>query len=398
MYEWGTRKGGGDIFLRHPSSYALHLTRARICFTEDSPLPDLRHMLVSLGLAAGAVVVALVVQRILVAIGERTLRRRPTLFFQVWVKYAEDSTRIILPLLALLLIIPWLPIEPAILSALAHAVGLALIAAIGWRTIKMVAAIESYIAVRHPVARTDLMSHRLGTQVQVLRHIATVVIAIMTVSIMLMTFPNIRHLGETLFASAGLAAIVFGVAAQSTLSNLLAGVQLALTQPIRLEDAVVVEGEWGWIEEITTTYVVVRIWDLRRLVLPLSYFIQKPFQNWTRQSSDLLGTVFLYADYTVPVHVVREELHRVLETSGMWDGKVWGLQVTNLSERAVELRALMSAPGSSEAWDLRCHVREKMVEFLQEHYPHCLPRARAELAGQGGDNGHGPSEGISAVA
>jgi small-conductance mechanosensitive channel len=361
-------------------------------------LPDLRHVLVSLGLAAAAILIAFGVRRIIVAIGERTIRRRPTPFFTIWVKYAENATRIILPLLALLLIIPWLRLDSAILNPLAHFVGLALIAAVGWHAVKMVVAIESYIAARHPIARTDLMSHRLGTQVQVLRHIASVVIIIMTVSIMLMTFPNIRHLGESLFASAGLAAIVCGIAAQSTLSNLLAGVQLALTQPIRLEDAVVVEGEWGWIEEITSTYVIVRIWDLRRLVLPLSYFIQKPFQNWTRQSSDLLGTVFLYADYTVPVHVVREEFHRVLEASGMWDGKVWGLQVTNLSERAVELRALMSAPGSSEAWDLRCHVREKMVEFLQEHYPNCLPRARAEVAGQGGDNGHTPSEGISAVA
>ena len=362
-------------------------------------MPDLRHILISLGLAAGAVLLALGVQRIIVAIAERTLRRQPTLFLQVWVKYAGDSTRIILPLLAFLLVIPWLPLGPVIQSALAHAVGLALIGAIGWRTIKIVGAIESYIAVRHPMASSDLVSRQLGTQVQVLRHIATVVIAILTISIMLMTFPSIRHLGESLFASAGLAAIVGGLAARSTLSNLLAGVQIALTQPIRLEDVVIVEGEWGWVEEITTTYVVVRVWDLRRLVLPLSYFIEKPFQNWTRQSSDLLGTVFLYADYTVPVNEVRAELHRVLESSGMWDGKVWGLQVTNLSERTVELRALMSAPGSSQAWDLRCYVREKLVEYLQQRYPNSLPRARAELAGQSLENVHPqPHEEISRAA
>jgi small-conductance mechanosensitive channel len=360
-------------------------------------LPDLRHALISLGLAAAAILIALGVQRIIVALGERTIRRHPTPFFRIWVKYAEDATRIILPLLALLLVIPWLRLDAAILKPLAHFVGLALIAAIGWHAVKMVGAFEAYIAARHPMARTDLLSRRLGTQVQVLRHIATVVIVIITISVMLMTFPNIRHLGESLLASAGLAAIVFGVAAQSTLSNLLAGVQLALTQPIRLEDAVVVEGEWGWIEEITSTYVVVRIWDLRRLVLPLSYFIQKPFQNWTRQSSDLLGTVFVYADYTVPVNEVREELHRILEASGMWDGKAWGLQVTNLSERTVELRALMSAPGSSEAWDLRCYVREKLMEFLQRSYPESLPKARAEVAGHGTDNGQGAGA-ISAAA
>jgi small-conductance mechanosensitive channel len=158
-------------------------------------------------------------------------------------------------------------------------------------------------------------------------------------------------------------------------------VQIAFSQPIRLDDVVIVEGEWGWIEEITTTYVVVRIWDLRRLVVPLSYFIEKPFQNWTRNTADLLGTVFLYTDYTVPVDEVRQELHRILEASKMWDGKVWGLQVTNASEHTVELRALMSSPGSSQAWDLRCYVREKLIAYLQQNHPQSLPRARAEITG-----------------
>jgi hypothetical protein len=243
----------------------------------------------------------------------------------------------------------------------------------------MVNAIENYIRIRHPLRGDNLVSRRLGTQVQVLRHIATFIIVLITIALMLMTFPAIRHVGESLFASAGLAAIVGGLAARSTLTNLLAGIQIALTQPIRLEDAVIVEGEWGWVEEITTTYVVVRIWDLRRMLLPLTYFIEKPFQNWTRESTDLLGTVFVYADYTVPVESVREELHRVLESSGMWDGKTWGLQMTNLSERTVELRALMSAPSGPQAFDLRCHVREKLIAFLQQQYPHCLPRARADL-------------------
>lgn len=196
---------------------------------------------------------------------------------------------------------------------------------------------------------------------------------------MLMTFPSIRHLGESLFASAGLAALVAGLAARSTFSNLIAGVQIAFTQPMRLDDVVIVEGEWGWIEEIRTTYVVVRIWDLRRLIVPLSYFIEKPFQNWTRQTADLLGTVFLYTDYTVPVEEVRQEIHRVLESSKRWDGKVWGMQVTNASERSMELRALMSAPNASVAFELRCFVREKLIQFLQEKYPQSLPKTRAEL-------------------
>jgi hypothetical protein len=196
---------------------------------------------------------------------------------------------------------------------------------------------------------------------------------------MLMTFPAIRHIGITLFASAGVAGLVVGMAARSTLSNLFAGIQIALTEPIRIEDVVIVEGEWGWIEEIGTTYVVVRIWDLRRLVVPLSYFIEHPFQNWTRVTADLLGTVIVYADYTVPVEEVRAELHRILQASEMWDGKVWGLQVTDATEHTLQLRALMSAADSSIAWDLRCHVREKLVAFLQERHPHSLPRVRAEL-------------------
>ena len=353
----------------------------------------------SVGLAGGALLAALIVERVIVAVGKRALRRNPSALFKVWVEYGRDSARVVLPLLALLLVMPWLRLNPDLISILAHALGLALIAAIGWRTVMIISTIEHSIAIRHPFASDNLISRRLSTQVQVLRHIATVVIVIVTISIMLMTFPNIRHLGESLFASAGLAAIVGGLAARSTLSNLFAGVQIALSQPIRLEDVVIVEGEWGWVEEITTTYVVVRIWDLRRLVLPLSYFIEKPFQNWTRQTTNLLGTVFLYADYTVPVNEVRQELLRVLEASGMWDGKAWGLQVTNLTERTVELRALMSAPGSSQAWDLRCYVREKLVQFLQERYPQCLPRTRAELAGEASNGAHDQERqrGIAAV-
>jgi hypothetical protein len=218
-----------------------------------------------------------------------------------------------------------------------------------------------------------------------LRRIAVTLIVVITISVMLMTFPTIRHIGESMLASAGLAALVAGFAARSTLSNFAAGIQVAFTQPIRIGDAVVVEGEWGWIEEINITYVVVRIWDLRRLVVPVSYFIEKPFQNWTRSTADLLGTVFLYADFSLPVDAVRTELHRILESTKLWDGKVWGLQVTNTTDRTMELRALMSAGDSSTAWDLRCYVREKLVLFLQQQYPNSLPRLRAEVSNPEGE-------------
>ena len=169
------------------------------------------------------------------------------------------------------------------------------------------------------------------------------------------------------------------MAARPTLSNLLAGVQIALTEPIRMDDVVIVEGEWGRIEEIGTTYIVVRIWDLRRLVVPLSYFIDHPFQNWTRTSADLLGTVYVYADYNVPVEEVRQELHRILKTSELWDGKTWGLQVTDATDHVLQLRALISAPDSGTAWDLRCHVRERLISYLQERHPSSLPRFRGDV-------------------
>jgi len=196
---------------------------------------------------------------------------------------------------------------------------------------------------------------------------------------MLMTFEKVRQLGTSILASAGVIGIIVGVAAQRTIATFLAGIQIAVTQPIRIDDVVIVENEWGRIEEITLTYVVVRIWDLRRLVLPITYFIEKPFQNWTRVTADILGTVFIYVDYTVPIQAVREELHRILQNSKLWDKKVWGLQVTNTTEHTVELRALMSAPDASSAWDLRCEVRERLVEFIQKNYPDGLPKVRAEI-------------------
>jgi small-conductance mechanosensitive channel len=176
-----------------------------------------------------------------------------------------------------------------------------------------------------------------------------------------------------------MASVIIGLAAQKIFGNFLAGIQIAFTHPINLDDVVIVENEWGRIEEITLTYVVVRIWDLRRLILPISYFIEKPFQNWTRISADILGTVFIYTDYTISIEAVREELQRILKSSDKWDGKVCGLQVTNTTEHTMELRALMSAADASAAWDLRCEVREKILEFVQKNYPEALPKTRAEL-------------------
>jgi small-conductance mechanosensitive channel len=193
---------------------------------------------------------------------------------------------------------------------------------------------------------------------------------------MLMVFESARRFGASILASAGIAGVILGFAAQRSLASLLAGFQIALTQPIRVDDVAIVEGEFGRIEEITLTYVVVRLWDLRRLVVPISYFIEQPFQNWTRASADLLGAVFLHVDYSVPVDSLRTELTRILKESEHWDGKVNTLQVTDAKEHTLVIRAVASAADASLAWSLRCEVREKLVSYLQREHPHSLPRIR----------------------
>ena len=188
-----------------------------------------------------------------------------------------------------------------------------------------------------------------------------------------------RQYGVSLIASAGAAGIIVGLALRPLLMNLFAGIQIAITQPIRIGDALIVENEWGWVEEITGTYVVIKLWDWRRMVVPLSYFLEKPFQNWTRQTTDLIGTVMLWVDYTVPVAPIRSHLEQIVRTTKLWDGQVVNLQVVDANDRAVQLRALASARTSPEAWDLRCEVRERLIEFLQQSYPGALPKQRAEL-------------------
>lgn len=333
----------------------------------------------SIGLLMGAVAVSWVGHRVIFALAMRITIRTESSIDNSIVRHGEQPAQLILPLLVVLLVLPLTPIPASVEGPIRHLVGLGFIGALGWLLIALVQVFEDAVSVRHAIdVRDNLAARRVRTQVEVLRRIAVSVIVVITISIMLMTFPTIRHLGEGLFASAGVAALVAGLAARSTMSNLLAGMQIALTQPIRLDDVVIVDGEWGRVEEIGTTYVVVCIWDLRRLIVPLSYFIEQPFQNWTRQTSELLGTVFVYADYNVPIQAVRAELGRILKASELWDGKTWGLQVTNTTERTIELRALMSASDSSKAWDLRCHVRENLIQFLQQSYPESLPKMRVE--------------------
>jgi small-conductance mechanosensitive channel len=271
-------------------------------------------------------------------------------------------------------------LSPATEGLLRQAISLVLIASTAWLIIRVVYVLEDVIVLRFSVDVADnLRARAIQTQFQIFKKVAIVVIIILALAIILTTFEKVRHLGTSILASAGIAGIIVGLAAQRSIGTLLAGLQVAITQPIRLDDVVIVEGEWGRIEEIALTYVVVRIWDLRRLVLPVTYFLEKPFQNWTRVSAKVLGTVFIYVDYTVPVQAVREELRRIVENSASWDGDLCVLHVTNATERTVELRALMSALDSSKVWDLRCEVREKLIAFIQGKYPDGLPKVRGEF-------------------
>jgi small-conductance mechanosensitive channel len=225
----------------------------------------------------------------------------------------------------------------------------------------------------------NLKARKVYTQINVLEKVAKFMIILLGIGLMLISFDSIRQIGVGLFASAGVAGIIIGFSAQKAIGTLIAGVQIAITQPFRLEDAVVVEGEWGWIEEINLNYVVVRIWDQRRLVLPSTYFLEKPFQNWTRTTSDIIGSVFIHTDYTISFEALRAELDRILESTELWDKKVKVLQVTDAKEFTVETRILVSAKNSPTAWDLRVYVREKMVEFVQKNYPESLPKTRVSL-------------------
>jgi small-conductance mechanosensitive channel len=347
----------------------------------DHYLAVLTPWLMSMAVLAVVVFAMLLTHSLVYGVLSKLSGRTSSSLDDSFVRRSRRPAKLILPLLAALITLGTLRLPPEALRPLRHIVGLALIGAGAWLLISLLGVIDDAVALKFRIdVKDNLAARRVLTQVKVLQRIVTVVIVIVTTAVGLMTFPEIRQIGSGLLASAGLAGLIVGLAARSTLENLLAGVQVALTEPIRIDDVVIVEGEWGRIEEIRTSYVVVRIWDQRRLVVPISYFIQKPFQNWTRTSADLLGSVFVYVDYTVPVEAVRQELKRILEACrDKWDGKVCVLQVTDSKEQTLELRALMSAPDSGTAWDLRCLVREKLVEFLQKNYPDSLPRVRAEM-------------------
>lgn len=283
-----------------------------------------------------------------------------------------------LPLLAFNFLLPLMKMKSTVAPVLNKTIEILLAISFANVLIGIVKVFEDYVYHTFDIQKADnLKERKIRTQLQFIRRLAVSLIIILTVCVILLSFNNLRKIGTGLLTGVGVGGIIIGFAAQKSLGNFLAGFQIAFTQPLRIDDVLVVEGEWGRVEEITLSYVVLNIWDQRRLILPINYFVEKPFQNWTRNSADIMGTVFLYLDYTIPLDPLREELGRLLESNPLWDRRVKVLQVTNASERTIEVRALMSAGSSGNAFDLRCDIREGLIRFVQQHYPECLPVTRA---------------------
>jgi small-conductance mechanosensitive channel len=295
-------------------------------------------------------------------------------------QYLSHPARAIFFITCLLIALPMVPeVSAGVQAAVRQGLIMALVVALGWFAAGCVYVFQSAVLRNYDLsAENNIRARRIHTQFQLFRRMFITFIVIVDIGALLWTFndPRIWHYGSGLLASAGIASIIVATAAKSTVANLLAGLQIAMTEPIRIDDVVVVQGEWGRVEEINSAYVIIRLWDLRRLVVPLSYFIENSVQNWTRQSADIMGTAFLYVDYSIPVEDLRRQLNAIVHPSPLWDKKVCGLQVTNLSERSMELRCLVSSRNASENFDLRCLVREQMAAWIQQNHPTAFPITR----------------------
>ena len=301
------------------------------------------------------------------------------------------TLRVVAPMVGLILALPLLTLPAAYAGVISRLGSVLLIGAVAWILFQAVQLGEKAVLARFDIKAADnLEARKVYTQVHVLSKTLHVLIAIFAAASILMLFDEVRRFGASILASAGVIGIIVGVAAQRTIANLFAGFQLAITQPIRLDDVVIVENEWGRIEEITLTYVVVKIWDERRLIVPLSYFIEKPFQNWTRASAELLGSVFLWTDFSVSLPELRLAVHKIVANAPDWDKRFWNLQVTDTTDRAMQIRVLATAADASKAWDLRCHIREQLLTYLGATHPSTLPRVRLSFESAPGMS-HSPS-------
>ncbi len=329
-------------------------------------------------LLAGAVLAATASHTLLTVVLRRLISRGS--IASSILKRIGGPTRLVMVLLALVLVLPVAEFNAEFAEATRQILKVGVVVLLGWSAAIAINATARRVAGRHDIGVEDnLTARRIHTQINILRRVSLVGVFLLTLGTSLMIFPAVRSFGVSLFASAGVAGLVLGFAARPILTNLIAGMQIALTQPIRIDDVLIVEGEWGWVEEITTTYVVIRIWDQRRLIVPLSHFIEKPFENWTRESAAILGVVLWHLDYRAPIAEMRKKLEELLYANKLWDGKVANLQVVDSGVSTISVRALMSARNSPTAWDLRCEIREQMLEWLRAEYPDALPRVRALL-------------------
>lgn len=333
-----------------------------------------------------ALLLAIIVHRLVRSLLWRLSRNRP--MAREMLQQARAPMAWLVPLLVLVLALRAMP-EAAMLhvaDAAQQLLVIALIVVATWLGVRCIGAAELFFTRRFPVTEhNNLHARRVLTQARVLGRTASVVLILIGLAAALMTIPGVRQIGTSLLASAGVAGLAVGLAAKPVLSNLIAGLQIAITQPIRLDDVVIVQGQFGRVEEITGTYVVLRLWDERRLIVPLNWFIENPFENWTRTASQLIGTVYLWLDYRVPLAPLRAEVKRLCQEAPQWDKRVCVLQVTDANEHAVQLRILASSADSGSNFDLRCHVREGLLAFVQQHYPDSLPRVRAEVRELGSD-------------
>lgn len=296
--------------------------------------------------------------------------------------YIDRSAGYAIPLLLIQIVLRAAPDDLSGVPAMQHISAVLFIVAMTWVMTNVVRGIGDAIELRHPIDVEDNLTARtVRTQTRVLMRTAVVIVFVLGASAVLMSFPSVKTVGASLLASAGVIGLAVGMAAKPVLGNLIAGIQIALTQPMRIDDVLIVEGEWGRVEEITGTYVVLCIWDKRRLIIPLQWFIEHPFQNWTRSSADIIGSVFWWVDYGLPLEPVRAEIKRLCEeVPQWWDGELAILQVVDSNDKTMQLRALVTARNSGDAFDLRCHVRAGIIDFIQREYPKFLPRLRTDFA------------------
>ncbi|ASU32030.1 mechanosensitive ion channel family protein [Mucilaginibacter xinganensis] len=331
-------------------------------------------------IVAAAVIIGLAVKFTIKAILNYNKKYTDYSLFRSIIMYFSRPMNHFVPLFMLNLMEPLMVLDKRSDLLFSRTAEIALIISFSIVLISAINIFEDYIYHTYDLNKEDnLKERKIRTQMQFVRRLLASIIIFITIAVILLSFDSVRKIGAGLLTGVGVGGIIIGFAAQKSLGNLLAGFQIAFTQPIRIDDVLVVEGEWGRVEDITLTYVVLNIWDQRRLILPINYFIEKPFQNWTRSTSEILGTVFLYLDYNTPIDALRTEFERLLTTTPLWDKRVKVIQVTDTKTTCIEVRVLVSARNSSQAFDLRCYVRENLVKFIKDNHPESLPLNRLKL-------------------